>query len=1482
MPNSDDTASLLICERYNSINKTIPSLISDGEITDTIHDFFGALSDYISFLRDWSGSLEDDVSQDNSNLFSRSQRTNADSLADALPVVKFKKTVEILRISINEHSMIPQIDEVNVHLKTLHNLTDMATEQYEGTHALDILEQQIILLQATLAIVPRSHPDQNFPCLKLGDALIARFRHTDELRDLDQAISYYTDAHLVGLDQYILLQGLTRCLMIRSDKAQNSADLEKAIGLLQQALSEMSPSYRYRHACLNNLGSLMMERYEKNSTSVTALQQAISYYRDALESCPTLSITDLHSLPTIISSLSIALIKSHELAGLQVNGVDVVNVLQKFISLDLDDANQEYDQLSHILTKLLTVAISNQQYSNDMLTIVRQFINLKPPSDAQRCLALNAFCGILLARFNLSKDSEDLDEAIAAYRDALLCPPPDEGTDSRIASLHILAGLLEQRFQTSDLEEDSEEIIAIYSDMLASSTSDDLAAKTMKQYADFLILRFEKHSCSNDREEALSLYNSALQLVSIHEEKYSDQFDLLWEISRTSLLCVENADEKDEQFRNCINETIDRLQSAIKLPDCNSHEHIGDVKRLLSACLLSRYEMTHDPEDLNKSAELTNDEDEQHDILSELRDTMVLDISKIHNVQELEDMIRTLRESLNHHPFPHPARSETLMSLGKALASIFKMGGSKKQLDEAILRLREAVALSPKSIIAMVTLAEVLFQKAELEQFISTKSYIDEVMDLMRQCVPLFPTNSSGLAEKLIGQAKTHLDNKDSTALDSISLIRELNLSGEKDLFESARSMAFVLWMSFTISGDMKELDESIHHAREAAMNCPEDHPQGAAVFHDLGSKLFNRYESLKDVEDLDEALHCYVKSIKILPSGNYFQCLYLGDLGIALIRKLGYLEDMSELFTILTPIALLFKAGAMESTSSPVPVRFRAAKVWALIADACNHESALEAYQQAINLLPRLSSMAANVTDRQETFKHSKIDGLSRNAALFAIRIGKYNEAIEFLEAGRAVFWLQALQLRNPMDRLRDSAQELHEKLSGISAELDKASMRMNTPQAPGSNAEKRIQDEELFRLEELNEKWLQTVEEIHQLEGFRDFLSPQDITKLQASINFPVIFLIPDEQQSHALIMFPNEVQHVDLPNAHYEKLQLLVTQLPGSGFQKHGGRFRGVMHELFTENETKEFTDTIEVSGHERGGGPRHFNHVDKEDNIKHVLKELWNDVVGPIAEALGPYATGTPLKICWCPTGIFSFLPLHAAGIYSKDMRSINSAFDYFISSYSPTVGALTHSEAAASPPKELRMMVVIDPKRLPNTVSEMRAIERHIDPDCLLRMGTPECPALVDSVAANLSNISIAHFACHGMQLTDKPLDSSLILHDGNLKISRIMEERVPNAALAFLCACETAMGDKDLPDEAMHLGATLLFSGFRGVVATMWSIDDEDGPVVADKFYAHLFNGDPKNPDTALAAEAVHNATRFLRDRKVGFERWVPFIHLGN
>ena len=124
--------------------------------------------------------------------------------------------------------------------------------------------------------------------------------------------------------------------------------------------------------------------------------------------------------------------------------------------------------------------------------------------------------------------------------------------------------------------------------------------------------------------------------------------------------------------------------------------------------------------------------------------------------------------------------------------------------------------------------------------------------------------------------------------------------------------------------------------------------------------------------------------------------------------------------------------------------------------------------------------------------------------------------------------------------------------------------------------------------------------------------------------------------------------------------------------------------------------------------------------------------------------------------------------------------------------------------------------------LPHVPKELCAMKKHVPEKWLTCSETSESFATLKDVVDKLPSMSAVHFSCHGQQEDSNPLESALILDDGPLKVSQIMKIPTPNASLAFLSACQTAMGDGDLPDEAMHLAASLLFSGFRSVVATMW------------------------------------------------------------
>ena len=68
-------------------------------------------------------------------------------------------------------------------------------------------------------------------------------------------------------------------------------------------------------------------------------------------------------------------------------------------------------------------------------------------------------------------------------------------------------------------------------------------------------------------------------------------------------------------------------------------------------------------------------------------------------------------------------------------------------------------------------------------------------------------------------------------------------------------------------------------------------------------------------------------------------------------------------------------------------------------------------------------------------------------------------------------------------------------------------------------------------------------------------------------------------------------------------------------------------------------------------------------------------------------------------------------------------------------------------------------------------------------------------------------------------------------------------------------------------------------AGYQGVIATMWSIQDSDGPIVTEEFYKHLWK-DGK-PDVTQAAYALHYAVKKLRKESTSSLQWVPFIHMG-
>jgi CHAT domain-containing protein len=190
----------------------------------------------------------------------------------------------------------------------------------------------------------------------------------------------------------------------------------------------------------------------------------------------------------------------------------------------------------------------------------------------------------------------------------------------------------------------------------------------------------------------------------------------------------------------------------------------------------------------------------------------------------------------------------------------------------------------------------------------------------------------------------------------------------------------------------------------------------------------------------------------------------------------------------------------------------------------------------------------------------------------------------------------------------------------------------------------------------------------------------------------------------------------------------------------------------------------------------------------------------------------------------------FLPVHAAGIHHGSRQERCS--DYVVSSYTPTVTAL-HKAQLTSPIllRDQVAILVIAEKDAPDMppLSMIREEVKTItdvarQSGIVVNHAASTLSTTVSEAAAGLSTAQMVHFACHGLQNVGDPLESGFHLHDGRLTVSQLMQLNLKSAFLAILSACETARGDWKQPDQTVHLAAAMLFSGFRHVLGTMWSV----------------------------------------------------------
>ncbi|KAJ6589617.1 CHAT domain-containing protein [Mycena capillaripes] len=1129
-------------------------------------------------------------------------------------------------------------------------------------------------------------------------------------------------------------------------------------------------------------------------------------------------------------------------------------------------------------------------------------------SHPDRGHSLNQLANALRMRFIQERDPEDIDEAIKLHREELEIHGKYHRDHS--VSLNNLAAALHSRFkQTEDLKDIDEAIALLRLTVKICDLSHPKRGTALESLAAALQSRFRQRGDLNDIDEAIELQRKAVEIYPLDQ----DSSDHLSNLAKALYTRFNRRGDKQD-----IQEAIELNRAALKILTL-PHPDRGTCLNDLANTVFSRFSQWGDPRDIDEAVELHRkalatcaaSNIDRPTWLSSLASALDMRFIQRGDPADIDESLQLHRRALNMCPLSHPERSMILSDFSVAIRTRFNQQGNPKDNDEAIQLLQEALVVSVRST-AVKNLGDAVLSRFHQH---GDPEDLDESIKLHRQALDMRTAPHLDRIKSLLSlgtaiHTRFH-QRRDPRDIDEAIQLHQEALDRCTPTHPSRSNILSALGNSVYNRaieiGNQKDIDEAIRLYRCALEIRAAPHPGHSLSLNSLATALIFRFEKQRDTGDINEAIDLYRKAMDLHPT--LIQTTHRDpkdmDEAVQLHRLLGELSpaphpdrgmELANFGIILyaayshqpnakileEAIALLQEA-SMYSIS-PLLWRYNACNSWATIAAKHDHSSCLATNYTRIDLLPQLAAFHLDIKSRHQmlTREAITITSLASTSALHAIGLKENNVAVEFLEASRSIFWAQALHLRAPLDHLANTDPQLARKLRKLSQQLEQASFRDISRELMTETQHLAMAIEaETVRCRKLNEEREETMIAVRKLPGFEDFIRLRSIDSLRwAAAAGPIIIFLASKLTCSALIVTSSEdVQHVLFPGMNLQAVKLyseLPRALSTSDFDI--GEFldaRDCSDELLDQPD-------LEARLFESREGRRNMT---SDDIFRRNLAEMWKTIVKP--------KSANPPRLWWCPTGPFAALPMHAAGIY--DEHGTDCVSDYVVSSYTPTLAALLDSPTNTM--ASFKMTAVIEPNApncspLPGTAAELTAIMNRVPDGYLTSLLKPTGLEVVKVLQESL----IVHFACHGIQDSKNPLDSGLMLSDGRLKLSQIMQRRdddnmeakTNTMSLAFLSACETAKGDGSTPDEAMHLAATLLFAGFRGVVATMWQMNDKDGPKIADTFYKKLFKDcdlnstPPVVPDLTKAAEALHLAVSELRQEPgMTFTRWVPFVHYG-
>ncbi|KAJ7830797.1 hypothetical protein B0H14DRAFT_2515559 [Mycena olivaceomarginata] len=339
-------------------------------------------------------------------------------------------------------------------------------------------------------------------------------------------------------------------------------------------------------------------------------------------------------------------------------------------------------------------------------------------------------------------------------------------------------------------------------------------------------------------------------------------------------------------------------------------------------------------------------------------------------------------------------RANSFNHLANTLRARFETKGNRADLDSAIQLYYKALESCPNTPQmrgqVLVGLATGFYSR---EGHRKDPANLDRAVDLLHEALDLWPIVDrngrnyycilSNLGAFLSERFEVRgLEGDLDSSIELLERALSMNVPPQNRI-SSQTNLAESLRLRFDLRSKLEDLERAIRLYREILDGVPTcaSHIDHSHIWVRLAHTLRTRSESTGDKGDLDTAIEILRNVLKVLPASHPHRGKALQNITTALIVKYQRCSEPQ----LIEEVVNACREVAMYIAHSEL------------------HESALEAYEFSIALLPQLAMLGLDIHSRHKALTLAVNAGLASDAAACASSRNHQERAVELLEAGRS-----------------------------------------------------------------------------------------------------------------------------------------------------------------------------------------------------------------------------------------------------------------------------------------------------------------------------------------------------------------------------------------------------------------------------------------------------------------------------------------------